>query len=198
MINFLGQAFNFDLLQANWDVDQYRAVIAEHLAEARHTGTSSTWVLSSHDAVRHPTRYGLPRDGAGISETSKAWLASNGTKPQLDRDRGLQRARAATLLLLALPGSAYLYQGEELGLHEVGELPTEVLQDPVFKRAGGAEKGRDGCRCRFRGPSTGHRSASARRRPPATTGMVPVLRRAGTGGRSPIHPAVLPAGARPA
>jgi alpha-glucosidase len=142
----LGQAFNFDLLEADWDIDQYRKVITDHLAEAQLTGTSSTWVLSNHDVVRHPTRFGLPPDRGSQRKNNKEWLRSNGTTPALDRGLGLRRARAATLLMLALPGSAYLYQGEELGLHEVGDLPREVLQDPIYKRTGGAEKGRDGCR----------------------------------------------------
>jgi alpha-glucosidase len=142
----LGQAFNFDLLEADWNADDFRRVITEHVGEAAETGASSTWVLSNHDVVRHPTRYGLAPDDATGRKDVKQWLLSDGTTPELDRDLGLGRARAATLLMLALPGSAYLYQGEELGLHEVAELPTEVLQDPVFKRTGGTEKGRDGCR----------------------------------------------------
>jgi alpha-glucosidase len=142
----LGQAFNFDLLEADWNIDQYRTVITDNLAEAQQTGTSSTWVLSNHDVVRHPTRYGLPPDDSIRRKNTTDWLRSNGTTPPLDRELGLRRARAALLLMLALPGSAYLYQGEELGLHEVGDLPGEALQDPVFKRTGGAEKGRDGCR----------------------------------------------------
>jgi alpha-glucosidase len=73
-------------------------------------------------------------------------LQSNGQVPTLDAELGTRRARAATLLMLALPGSAYLYQGEELGLHEVGDLPAAVLQDPAFLRSGGSDKGRDGCR----------------------------------------------------
>jgi alpha-glucosidase len=63
-----------------------------------------------------------------------------------DRDVGLRRARAATLLMLALPGSAYLYQGEELGLPEVVDLPADARQDPIFARTGGTMLGRDGCR----------------------------------------------------
>jgi alpha-glucosidase len=137
----LGQAFNFDLVGAGWDAAAYRSVIADHLAEAGQTGASSTWVLSNHDVVRHATRYGLP-DGTD----PRQWLLTDGRTPPLDCDRGLRRARAATLLILALPGSAYLYQGEELGLHEVADLPEAVLQDPVHARTGGAEKGRDGCR----------------------------------------------------
>ncbi len=140
----LGQAFNFDLLQAPWDATAFRTSIDDNLAEAAESGASSTWVFSNHDVVRHATRYGLPQDKE--NRDGRAWLRTDGATPKLDRDLGLRRARAATLLMLALPGSAYLYQGEELGLHEVPDLPAEVLQDPTFARTGGAEKGRDGCR----------------------------------------------------
>ena len=148
----LGQAFNFDLLEAAWDAGQFRRVITASLAEASQHGTSLTWVLSNHDVVRHATRYGLPPaiNSAGAQstplETAKAWLLTDGTEPALDRDAGTRRARAATLLMLALPGSAYLYQGEELGLHEVADLPAGAREDPTFARSGGTEIGRDGCR----------------------------------------------------
>ncbi len=142
----LGQAFNFDLLQADWDFDKFRQVITENLALADDNGSSSTWVFSNHDVVRHATRYGLPKDPDGAWQDGKAWLLSNGTEPTVDVEQGLRRARAAVLLMLALPGSAYLYQGEELGLQEVGELPAANLQDPAYFRSKGAEKGRDGCR----------------------------------------------------
>ncbi|WP_328995410.1 glycoside hydrolase family 13 protein [Kribbella sp. NBC_01245] len=142
----LGQAFNFDLLQADWDPAKFRAVITGNLAEADASGASSTWVFSNHDVVRHTTRYGLPQRADGDWQDGKAWLLTNGATPAVDTELGLRRARAAVLLMLALPGSAYLYQGEELGLPEVGELPAEVLQDPAFQRSAGAEKGRDGCR----------------------------------------------------
>jgi len=142
----LGQAFNFDLLQADWDYDKFRQVIEENLALAEQNGSSSTWVFSNHDVVRHATRYGLPKDPDGAWQDGKAWLLSNGTEPTVDVEQGLRRARAAVLLMLALPGSAYLYQGEELGLQEVGELPAANLQDPAYFRSKGAEKGRDGCR----------------------------------------------------
>ncbi|ONI70024.1 alpha-amylase [Kribbella sp. ALI-6-A] len=142
----LGQAFNFDLLQADWDHDRFRQVITENLALAEQNGSSSTWVFSNHDVVRHATRYGLPKDPEGAWQDGKAWLLSNGTEPTVDVAQGLRRARAAVLLMLALPGSAYLYQGEELGLQEVGELPAANLQDPAYFRSKGAEKGRDGCR----------------------------------------------------
>ncbi|MCU1575197.1 MAG: alpha-amylase [Micrococcaceae bacterium] len=144
----LGQAFNFDLLQADFDADQFRDIITKNLEEADASGASSTWVFSNHDVVRHATRYGLPKGGGakGLGQDGKAWLMTNGTEPKLDVELGLRRARAATLLMLALPGSAYIYQGEELGLHEVADIADEDRQDPTFFRNAGVEKGRDGCR----------------------------------------------------
>ncbi len=143
----LGQAFNFDLLEANWTAGEFGRVINDGLADARRYGASLTWVLSNHDVVRHASRYALPAgDPLSRTSTTRTWLLSNGTAPELDRGLGLRRARAAALLMLALPGSAYLYQGEELGLHEVADIPAERIQDPSFLRSGGAEKGRDGCR----------------------------------------------------
>ena len=143
----LGQAFNFDLLEANWSANEFLRVITDSLADAQQHGASTTWVLSNHDVVRHASRYGLPaRDDIESTENAKPWLLTNGTAPELDGALGLRRARAATLLMLALPGAAYLYQGEELGLHEVADIPAELIQDPAFSRSGGAEKGRDGCR----------------------------------------------------
>ena len=139
----LGQAFNFDLLLAPWDAASFISVIQENLGPAGHEHVSSTWVLSNHDVVRHASRYGLPQPSSSVED---AWLLSDGVAPPLDREQGLTRACAATLLILALPGSAYLYQGEELGLHEVADLPADRLQDPVYRRSSGTRKGRDGCR----------------------------------------------------
>jgi len=139
----LGQAFNFDLLLAPWSAAEFREVITRNLDEAAETGTSSTWVLSNHDVVRHATRYGLPGSDTAAAER---WLADGGRAEPVDRANGVRRARAATLLILALPGSSYLYQGEELGLHEVGDLPDEVRQDPTWFRSQHTRKGRDGCR----------------------------------------------------
>jgi alpha-glucosidase len=175
----LGQAFNFDLLKANWSAGDFLRVITDSLAEAQRHGASTTWVLSNHDVVRHATRYGLPaRDHLESTENAKPWLLSNGTSPELDRGLGLRRARAATLLMLALPGSAYLYQGEELGLHEVADIPAELVQDPSFLRSGGAEKGRDGCRVPLPwttgGPSFGFGAGPAHLPQPAWFGPLSV------------------------
>ncbi|MFJ9835042.1 alpha-amylase family glycosyl hydrolase [Streptomyces sp. NPDC101169] len=137
----LGQAFNFEYLQASWDADELREVITGSLATACTVGASATWVLSNHDVVRHASRLLLP---PGTDEN--AWLLSGGRAPAVDPEAGLRRARAATLLMLALPGSAYVYQGEELGLPEVADLPTQVLQDPIWEQTGHVRKGRDGCR----------------------------------------------------
>lgn len=156
----LGQAFNFDLLQAGWDAAVFRGIIEENLELARDSGASSTWVFSNHDVVRHATRYALP-NGTDL----RAWLRGGGRDPLPDRRRGLTRARAVTMLALALPGSTYLYQGEELGLSEVADLPDEALQDPIWTRSGGTERGRDGCRVPLPwsvdGPSFGFGSGGA-------------------------------------
>jgi alpha-glucosidase len=137
----LGQTFEFDLVLEPWDAAAFRRSIENSLDRARAAGASSTWVLSNHDLVRHASRFGLP---AGTDLT--AWLMSHGTEPAEDRATGLARARAGALLLLALPGSAYLYQGEELGLPEVADLPFDALEDPIWERNGHTDKGRDGAR----------------------------------------------------
>jgi alpha-glucosidase len=145
----LGQAFNFDLLDARWNAQDFRRVIEHSLADAEHVGSSSTWVLSNHDVVRHASRYGLPHEltaGDGPGMIGRRWVQHAATATGYDPARGLRRARAATLLMLALPGSAYLYQGEELGLLEVTDIPDHARQDPTFRRSSGSDKGRDGCR----------------------------------------------------
>ncbi len=134
------QSFNFDFLGCPWDVTQMRSSINRALVDAASVGSSATWVLSNHDVVRHPTRYGLPED-----TDYQEWLM-HGSSELCDHTLGVQRARAITMMLLALPGSTYIYQGEELGLHEVHGLPHEVLDDPVWRRSEHTRKGRDGCR----------------------------------------------------
>ncbi|WP_287930984.1 alpha-amylase family glycosyl hydrolase [Arthrobacter sp.] len=142
----LGQAFNFDLLEADFDAGQFRDIIAFNLGLAAESGSSTTWVFSNHDVVRHATRYGLPARNGDVAKQGSQWLLGGGPASELDAELGLRRARAATLLELALPGSAYLYQGEELGLQEVAHIPAAERQDPAFFRNPGVDMGRDGCR----------------------------------------------------
>ncbi|MEU3429882.1 glycoside hydrolase family 13 protein, partial [Streptomyces gardneri] len=124
----LHQAFDFDLMGVSWDAEEIRQAVDTSLEAGRTVGSSATWVLSNHDTCRHATRFAGPQAGG---ERRRAG----------DRELGLRRARAATLLMLALPGSAYLYQGEELGLPEVVDLPDEARQDPAFARRGGGGGG---------------------------------------------------------
>jgi alpha-glucosidase len=134
------QAFNFEYLLSPWDARALRKVIDGSLAAFNSVGAPATWVLSNHDTIRHTSRLALttqPPHGDGIGPAS-AELP--------DPVVGLRRARAATLLMLALPGSAYLYQGEELGLPEVIDIPDHQRQDPTFRRTAGQRYGRDGCR----------------------------------------------------
>nr|WP_052226760.1 glycoside hydrolase family 13 protein [Microbacterium mangrovi] len=145
----LGQSFNFDLLEADFDAAQFRRIVTDNLALAARSGSSSTWVLSNHDVVRHATRYGLPAARPGATAPTRhggEWLLGGGDESVLDRERGGRRAAAATMFILGLPGSTYLYQGEELGLHEVAAIPADERQDPTFFRTHGEEIGRDGCR----------------------------------------------------
>ncbi|MEQ6900650.1 glycoside hydrolase family 13 protein [Nocardioides sp. YIM 152588] len=114
----LHQAFNFGWLGTPWSAEEFAQVVNGSLEAVAAADAAPTWVLSNHDVERHPTRYG----GGEV---------------------GLARGRAATLTMLALPGSAYLYQGEELGLEQV-DVPPEARQDPSWFRTG--EPGRDGCR----------------------------------------------------
>ena len=137
----LHQSFNFNFLQTPWDVEALRSSITSSLGHAQAVGAPQTWVLSNHDVVRHATRLG--RAGA---TTVVDTLGIGIGDPQPDAGLGLRRARAATALMLALPGSAYLYQGEELGLPEAIELPDDARQDPTWERSGHTIRGRDGCR----------------------------------------------------
>lgn len=132
------QAFNFAFLDIPWVPAALREGITESLRANDAMGAPTTWVLSNHDVVRHATRLGF-----STARTSP-WLSAGEAAP--DAELGLRRARAATTMLLALPGSAYIYQGEELGLPEVIDLPAERRQDPTFRRTGGELLGRDGCR----------------------------------------------------
>ncbi|MGN8026620.1 glycoside hydrolase family 13 protein [Microbacterium sp. 22242] len=136
----MDQAFNFNYLMTPWNAGELRDVIRDSLDAFGAVGAPSTWVLSNHDVVRHASRLALTWDnpqGDGIGPRDE---------PKPDRAVGLSRARAATTVMLSLPGSAYLYQGEELGLPEAMEIPDEFRQDPSWFRTNGERYGRDGCR----------------------------------------------------
>lgn len=134
-------AFNFDFLYAGWDADRLRSAIAEAIPAHASVGATPTWALGSHDETRVVTRLGR-------GDTQAGNLAFDHVEPgSLDRERGSRRARAAALIQLGLPGMACIYQGDELGLPEVMDLPPEALAtDPVYTRTGGAARGRAGCR----------------------------------------------------
>jgi alpha-glucosidase len=131
-------AFNFDFMSRAWRTDELRASIEQTIAAHAPVGAPPTWVLSNHDVTRPVTRYGR-------EDTSFAFAAKRFGTPT-DLALGTRRARAAAMLVAALPGSWYLYQGEELGLPEVEDLPLDVIEDPMHFRSGGVDPGRDGCR----------------------------------------------------
>ncbi len=133
-------AFNFGFLTCEWDAEHYREQIETSLAADAKVGAPTTWVLSNHDTMRHTSRLGR-EDEPGVH---KEFLGPG--DPQPDEELGLRRARAATMLELALPGSAYIYQGEELGLPDHTTLPHEYRQDPAWFQSNHEELGRDGCR----------------------------------------------------
>jgi alpha-glucosidase len=134
----LHTAFNFDFLTCPWERGRLRASIESALASHALVDAPPTWVLANHDVTRPVTRYGR-------EDTSFSFEAKREGIPT-DLLRGTRRARAAALLAMALPGSLYVYQGEELGLPEVEDIPYERRQDPMWHRSGGVDPGRDGCR----------------------------------------------------
>ena len=135
------QSFNFDYMHGEYEPAAIKKIITDSIVEYGKVGASSTWVMSNHDGIRHATRLGIapentPRPGDGIHPTD----------PMPDEALGLRRARAATAFMLGLPGSSYLYQGEELGLPEAWQLEGKYRQDPTYARTNGERIGRDGCR----------------------------------------------------
>jgi alpha-glucosidase len=144
----LHTGFNFPYLTANWNAKTFRETIATSLASNGSVGAPTTWVLENHDVWRAVTKY-APIIGAEEMATDLGIMDIHATshwdKPR-DIETGLLRARAGMLLMLALPGSAYIYQGQELGLDEVFDIPSAARQDPGFKNTGGKVIGRDGCR----------------------------------------------------
>jgi len=133
------QTFNFGYLETPWNKEKLQDVVTESLNAFGAVGAPSTWVLSNHDVIRHATRMGydqVPKQGDGIGPKYA----------QPDEAKGQRRARAASAFMLGLPGGAYIYQGEELGLPEHTTLEDKYREDPTFFRTNGERVGRDGCR----------------------------------------------------
>jgi alpha-glucosidase len=133
------QTFNFGYLETGWNKEGLVKVVTDSLKAFGDVGAPSTWVLSNHDVIRHVSRFGtaeLPLQGDGIGPESE----------QPDEALGLRRGRAATAFMLGLPGGAYIYQGEELGLPEHTTLEGKYREDPTWFRTQGKRVGRDGCR----------------------------------------------------
>lgn len=147
----LQTTFNFDALLCEWTAESQRNVIDLTIAAHDAVGAPPTWVLANHDVPRVASRYGKPRTGLrftadGVHPDDAHYTWDDTSKLPTDIELGRRRARAAALLELALPGGAYIYQGDELGLEEVEDLPEDVLQDPTWLRSGHTVRGRDGCR----------------------------------------------------
>ncbi|WP_375163662.1 glycoside hydrolase family 13 protein [Herbiconiux moechotypicola] len=134
------QAFSPALIYTPWEPEAIAAAVRSNIVAISRVGGSPTWVLSNHDFVRHTSRLGLPDRWA----TQPNGIGADDVQP--NRALGLRRAQAATVFMLGLPGSAYLYQGEELGLPEHTTLDDDVRQDPTWARSGNTVRGRDGCR----------------------------------------------------
>jgi alpha-glucosidase len=134
-------AFNFHFLKSAWGADLYRAAITQSLEANREVGAPTTWVIDNHDNPRSVTRY------ASDTQLDGHYVPAVHTDLSTqDLERGRKRSRAAALLMLSLPGAVYIYNGQELELPNVDDLPDEVMQDPVFFRTEGKQRGRDGCR----------------------------------------------------
>ena len=146
----LGQAFNFELLNANFNAHEFKTVIDRGITQAKALGSSSTWCLNNHDQMRPATKYGLLPTVDQIR-----WKNSAGKTSPLDEKLGVRSAIAASMLIMALPGCTYIYQGEELGLHEVLGIPEDQIQDPQYLRNHKVDVGRDGCRVPLPWSSTG-------------------------------------------
>jgi len=134
----LHTAFNFDFMSRAWEAKELRESIVTTLEVHGPVGAPATWVLSNHDVTRPVTRYGR-------AQSSFSFDAKRSGTPT-DHALGVRRARAAALLVAALPGSLYVYQGDELGLPEVENLPAGAIQDPMHFRSHCVDPGRDGCR----------------------------------------------------
>ena len=137
----LGQCFDFAFIDAAFDARSYKDCVSQSLELAQKNNSSTTWTLGNHDQMRYATKLGLHP----IVDRND-WLLSNGKSHPVDYEIGTRCAVAANLFILALPGCTYIYQGDELGLHEVADIPEDEIQDPMYLRNHKIAKGRDGAR----------------------------------------------------
>ncbi len=136
-------AFNFKFVHAGFDGPKLRAAIDSSIAANALVGAPTTWVTDNHDTPRSVSRLG---QNATLAGAYVPGTMASGIFQEVDLELGTRRARALALVLLSLPGAAYVYNGQELGLPNVDDLPDEVLQDPIWERSGRTVRGRDGCR----------------------------------------------------
>ena len=137
----LQNSFNFEMLTTLWKADEIKAKIDNSMAALLEVGAPPSWVFNNHDVVRSVDRLDL-----GLTNNGESTFTRQGDPAKFNIARGTLRAKSATLMSLALPGGTYLYQGEELGLPEVRDIPEDRLTDPRWKMSGYKDRGRDGCR----------------------------------------------------
>ena len=137
----LGQCFDFRFIDASFDAASFKHCVTDSLELAKKNNSSTTWTLGNHDQMRYATKQGLHQ-----VVDRQEWLLSDGTSHPVDFQIGTQCSVAANLFILALPGCTYIYQGDELGIHEVADIPEDQIQDPMYLRNHKQQKGRDGAR----------------------------------------------------
>jgi alpha-glucosidase len=137
----LQNSFNFEMLTTLWKADQIKEKINNSIGALAEVGAPTSWVFNNHDVVRSVDRLDL-----GLTNHGDTTFSRHGDVKKLNIARGTLRAKSATLMALALPGGTYLYQGEELGLPEVRDIPEDRLTDPRWQMSNYKDRGRDGCR----------------------------------------------------
>ena len=138
----LANSFNFDFLDSKWDRKILKKSIVRTIKNLSDVGAPASWVFNNHDVTRSVTRFDLGLKGGGVGTIKQRF----GNTKKFNAERGVRRARAGAMLMFALPGGAYVYQGEELGLPEVTNIPQDRLTDPRWKMSEYTDPGRDGCR----------------------------------------------------
>jgi len=137
----LQNSFNFEMLTTLWKPAEIRKKIDHSIEALAEVGAPTSWVFNNHDVVRSVDRLDL-----GLTNHGDTTLSRQGDPAQFNLARGTLRARSAALMMLALPGGAYMYQGEELAVPEVRDIPESRLTDPRWKMSSHTDRGRDGCR----------------------------------------------------